>query len=51
MNYELVIRLAAQAEAARIHDWYEARSNGLGSHFANALEECLLGIQLNPTGL
>ena len=51
MNYKLVIRLAAQAEAARIHDWSEARSKGLGSHFADALEECLLGIQRNPTGL
>ena len=51
MTYTLKIRLAAQVEATEIHKWYEARSNGLGSRFANALEECLLGIQRNPKGL
>ncbi|MBP8823849.1 MAG: type II toxin-antitoxin system RelE/ParE family toxin [Flavobacteriales bacterium] len=51
MSYKLRIRLAAQAEAARIHDWYEARSKGLGGRFADALEECLQSIQRNPTGL
>lgn len=51
MNYKLVIRLAAQAEAAKTHHWYESRSKGLGNRFADALEECLLGIQRNPKGL
>lgn len=31
MSYKLMIRLAVQTEAARIHDWYEARSKGLGA--------------------
>lgn len=31
MSYKLMIRLAAQAEATEIHDWYEARSKGLGA--------------------
>ncbi len=51
MSYKLMIRLAAQAEAAEIHDWYEARSKGLGGRFADALEECLRSIQQNPKGL
>jgi len=51
MSYQLMIRLAAQAEAAEIHDWYEARSTGLGGRFADALEECLRSIQQNPRGL
>ena len=51
MNYKLMIRVAAQAEAAEIHDWYKARSKGLGSRFADVLEECLRSIQRNPTGL
>jgi plasmid stabilization system protein ParE len=51
MNYKLMIRLAAQAEAAEIHDWYESRSKGLGGRFADALEECLRSIQQNPKGL
>lgn len=51
MNYKLMIRLAAQAEAAEIYTWYESRSKGLGGRFAGALEECLRSIQHNPTGL
>lgn len=51
MSYKLMIRLAAQAEAARIHGWYEARSKGLGARFADALEESLRSIQQNPNGL
>ncbi|MGB6046280.1 MAG: hypothetical protein WBG34_01655 [Flavobacteriales bacterium] len=51
MSYKLMIRLAARDEAAEIHDWYEARSKGLGTRFADALEECLRSIQQNPKGL
>jgi toxin ParE1/3/4 len=51
MNYKLMIRLAAQAEAAEICTWYEARSKGLGNRFADALEECLRSIQRHPKGL
>ena len=51
MSYKLMIRLAARDEATEIHDWYESRRKGLGTRFADALEECLRSIQQNPKGL
>lgn len=50
MNYKLKIRHSVLNEASKIHDWYESRSKGLGGRFADALEECLRGIQRNPKG-
>lgn len=48
MSYTVVVRAAAQAEAAEAYLWYEERSRGLGDRFANALQACFDRLAHNP---
>ncbi len=48
MNYSVVVRAAAQAEAVDAFLWYEARNKGLGVRFADALQACLDQLATNP---
>jgi uncharacterized DUF497 family protein len=48
MNYSVVVRAAAQAEAVDAFLWYEARSKDLGVRFADALQACLDHLVINP---
>ena len=48
MSYTVVVRAAAQAEAADAYSWYEERSNGLGARFADALQACFDRLARNP---
>lgn len=48
MSYTVVVRAAAQAEAADAYSWYEERSNGLGARFADALQACFDRLAKNP---
>jgi plasmid stabilization system protein ParE len=48
MNYTVVVRAAAQHDAAEAYLWYEVRSVGLGVRFADALQACLDRLARNP---
>lgn len=48
MSYTVVVRAAAQAEAAEAFLWYEERRPGLGHRFADALQKCLDQLAENP---
>lgn len=48
MSYTVVVRAAAQAEAAEAFLWYEQRSPGLGGRFADALQACFHRLAVNP---
>lgn len=48
MSYPVVVRKAAEAEAADAYRWYEERRAGLGERFADALQACLEQLALNP---
>lgn len=48
MSYTVVVRAAAQAEAADAYSWYEERSIGLGARFADAVQACLHQLARNP---
>ena len=41
MSYSVLVRAAAQVEAAKAFLWYEQRSRGLGDQFADLLRICL----------
>lgn len=48
MTYTVVVRAAAQAEAAKAFLWYERRSRGLGDRFADSLKASLDQLTRNP---
>lgn len=48
MSFTVVVRAAAQAEAVDAFLWYEERSRGLGVRFADALQDCLDQLAVNP---
>ena len=48
MNFKVLIRTAAQAEAAEAYLWYEGRRKGLGVRFADALQACFAQLAQNP---
>ncbi len=48
MSYSVVVRAAAQVEAAKAFLWYEQRSRGLGDQFADSLRICLDQLAKNP---
>ena len=48
MSFTVVIRAAAQAEAAEAFLWYEERSEGLGVRFTDALRSCFDRLAVNP---
>lgn len=48
MSYSVLVRAAAQVEAAKAFLWYEQRSRGLGDQFADSLRICLDQLAKNP---
>ncbi|MEO9803277.1 MAG: type II toxin-antitoxin system RelE/ParE family toxin [Reichenbachiella sp.] len=48
MNYELIIKPAAEQDLIEIAQWYESQSAGLGKRFLEAIEVKVLFIESNP---
>ena len=48
MIYSVVVRAAAQVEAAQAFLWYDERSKGLGDQFADSLKTCLDQLAKTP---
>ena len=46
----MVFRPQAEDDVLEVHQWYEARREGLGSEFAVAVDELLARIAANPLG-
>jgi toxin ParE1/3/4 len=48
MIYQVIVRPEAEHEIQEAFDWYEERSEGLGSEFLRAADACFSTVQRNP---
>lgn len=48
MTYNVIVRPEAEREIQEAFDWYEERSEGLGTEFLRAADACLSGVRRNP---
>lgn len=48
MNYQVLIQSEAELDLQDIYNWYEQRSQGLGSEFIRVVDASLATIQRNP---
>ena len=48
MTYSVIVRPEAEREIQEAFDWYEERSEGLGTEFLRTADACLSGVQRSP---
>ena len=48
MTDNVIVRPEAEREIQEAFDWYEERSEGLGTEFLRAADACLSGVRRNP---